>query len=230
MVRPGPTESATKFEVGKKKKGNDGRIWIVAETTAGIHRWQRVRPAVARKPAGRKPATAADLERAHIPHVNARFKPVAVVGHEYNRARRSATKTHRIMFCGPYTTSGRIAGGVKFTVSDEFYPILLRAPKKYQLEHHANAYMFGRRFPLDQYVYLGKHENDGAQTGFINIDLYDPGWQKDGEDIGDAYRGVKFDWSDRAALRKVRAKVPHMMFIGQTVGAKLFVHRTGGGG
>jgi len=40
-VRKSPTDSATKFSVGTKKKGNDGNIWIVTETHTGVHRWTR---------------------------------------------------------------------------------------------------------------------------------------------------------------------------------------------
>jgi hypothetical protein len=37
--RKGPEESATKFSVGTKKKGNDGKMWIVKENKNGIQRW-----------------------------------------------------------------------------------------------------------------------------------------------------------------------------------------------
>lgn len=40
-VRKGPTESATKFSIGTKKKGNDGNIWIIIATSSGTHRWKR---------------------------------------------------------------------------------------------------------------------------------------------------------------------------------------------
>mgnify|MGYP006429349227 CR=1 FL=1 len=35
VVRKSPTESATKFPVGEKKKGNDGNLWIVKKTKTG---------------------------------------------------------------------------------------------------------------------------------------------------------------------------------------------------
>lgn len=38
-VRKGPEESATKFVEGTHRKGNDGRVWVVSETSAGIRRW-----------------------------------------------------------------------------------------------------------------------------------------------------------------------------------------------
>jgi len=41
-IRKSPSTSATKFAVGKKKKGNDGNMWIVSETKTGVKRWKRV--------------------------------------------------------------------------------------------------------------------------------------------------------------------------------------------
>ena len=41
-MRKGPTESATKYAAGKVKKGNDGKMWKVALSIDGIHRWQHV--------------------------------------------------------------------------------------------------------------------------------------------------------------------------------------------
>lgn len=38
-VRPSPSESATLFAVGTRKRGNDGRMYVVAETKNGVRRW-----------------------------------------------------------------------------------------------------------------------------------------------------------------------------------------------
>ena len=42
MVRKGPTESATLFSIGTKKKGNDGNMWKITKTKAGTKRWQKI--------------------------------------------------------------------------------------------------------------------------------------------------------------------------------------------
>ena len=42
-VRKGPTASATTFNVGTKKKGNDGNYWIVVATKANVHKWQKIK-------------------------------------------------------------------------------------------------------------------------------------------------------------------------------------------
>lgn len=39
--RPSPSESATHFKVGTKKKGNDGQVWKVIKASNGSQRWQR---------------------------------------------------------------------------------------------------------------------------------------------------------------------------------------------
>ncbi len=44
MTRPSPTESATLYKIGTKKKGNDGNVWQVTETRTGTHRWVRLTP------------------------------------------------------------------------------------------------------------------------------------------------------------------------------------------
>ena len=41
-VRKGPSESATKFSVGFVKKGNDGNMWKIVTTAAGVHRWGKI--------------------------------------------------------------------------------------------------------------------------------------------------------------------------------------------
>jgi len=38
-IRKGPSESATKYEIGLRKKGNDGNIWMITVTKNGVKRW-----------------------------------------------------------------------------------------------------------------------------------------------------------------------------------------------
>lgn len=40
--RKGPSESATKFKVGTKRRGNDGKMWEIIETGKGVKRWKRI--------------------------------------------------------------------------------------------------------------------------------------------------------------------------------------------
>lgn len=39
-IRPSPTESATIYKTGTKRKGNDGNTWIVVENINGVKRWK----------------------------------------------------------------------------------------------------------------------------------------------------------------------------------------------
>jgi len=41
-LRKGPIESATKFNLGKKKLGNDGNMWIIIANASGVHRWKKI--------------------------------------------------------------------------------------------------------------------------------------------------------------------------------------------
>lgn len=41
MIRKGPTDSATKHPVGKKMRGNDGNMWVIINTSKGVHRWAK---------------------------------------------------------------------------------------------------------------------------------------------------------------------------------------------
>jgi hypothetical protein len=43
-MRQSPEESATLYNLGYKKKGLDGNIWIIKETSAGVKRWSKYTP------------------------------------------------------------------------------------------------------------------------------------------------------------------------------------------
>ena len=40
--RPSPSESATQFKEGTKKKGNDGKMYIITVNKNGVKRWQKI--------------------------------------------------------------------------------------------------------------------------------------------------------------------------------------------
>lgn len=42
-IRPSPSQSATLFQVGQKKKGNDGNMYQVKENKNGVKRWTKVK-------------------------------------------------------------------------------------------------------------------------------------------------------------------------------------------
>ena len=48
-VRKGPSESATKFSLGAKKKGNDGLFWKIVQNKNGIKRWQKIEGSTQKK-------------------------------------------------------------------------------------------------------------------------------------------------------------------------------------
>ena len=42
MERKSPSQSATLYKVGTKKKGIDGNIWIIVENVNGVKRWKKL--------------------------------------------------------------------------------------------------------------------------------------------------------------------------------------------
>ena len=40
--RPSPSESATLYDIGTTKKGNDGNMWVIVENKNGIKRWKKI--------------------------------------------------------------------------------------------------------------------------------------------------------------------------------------------
>lgn len=53
-TRKAPSASATEFSVGKRKKGNDGKMWVVVKTKNGVHRWNKVGTAKTAKTAKKR--------------------------------------------------------------------------------------------------------------------------------------------------------------------------------
>jgi hypothetical protein len=147
----------------------------------------------------------------------------------------STSKNHHILFCEPYTTDFKRARrwGVEIVIDDELYKKILKAPKKYKKTGRSggNAYVFGKKYPISSYKYLGDHVNDGAQTGFIDLDILDAK-----RPTKDPLQVVlnnydEENWDDRKALLTVRKELPCILFIGETfggdVGAALYGHYTG---
>lgn len=206
--RPSPSASAASLPVGTRRRGGDGAMWSIAVTSTGIRRWQKTQK---------------------------KTSPAAKAA------------PHRLLFCEPYCVRDRKAmqHGVRLTISDKFYPTLLRAPRSLHVRRSTfdigNAYVFGRRFPLDSYERLGDCGNDGGQIGFIDLDLFDAHAAKSvSETVLTEYgfnKPIKLSskplpWENRAALRRVRKQIPHILFMGDTdggdVGAALYAHRTAG--
>jgi hypothetical protein len=141
---------------------------------------------------------------------------------------RDRIQGYEILFSEPYTCGYEVV----FEVTWKFYRKLLKMPKSIDVDD-GNAYIFGRRFSLDNYRFAGGHGNDGAQTGFIDITgatadeveriRRDPLWLS-------IYEAAKWNWDDRAALESVRRQIsPRILFVGRTeggdVGADLYIHK-----
>ncbi len=156
---------------------------------------------------------------------------------------------HHILFCEPYSVDIKLpvsSSGSKFTVSDALYKTMRKAPKKYIRAgvSGGNAYVFGKKYPLSTYKLIGSHGNDGAQTGFIDLDILKEFKRHNSKhapkvNISECFlnafkkpSGSYKSWDDRASLKKVQKELPYIIFLGDTfggdVGASLYGHFTRG--
>ncbi len=63
MTRQAPSISATECEVGTRKKGNDGKSWIVVKVKGGVQRWKKVEDKFGSFTKGKKPLTLAAVKK-----------------------------------------------------------------------------------------------------------------------------------------------------------------------
>ena len=225
--RISPNEHASKLPIGKVMVGNNGAKWIVIERKNGSHHWAPLSP---ENKLNAKAQT--DNKEIENPTVKDLQNITAI---EYNRPDQ---KTYKIFF-GEIATSFAFEDkyhmtGDTFQVNKEFYPELQKPPW-ILAKVSSIAYVFGEYFPLKEYKLKLYHDNDAAQTGFVDmtaitkkemnrIDNYNL-WLK----IYGTVAGKNFDWADRESLLMARQKIsPRILFVGHTrggdVGAALFVH------
>jgi hypothetical protein len=107
----------------------------------------------------------------------------------------------------------------EFKVNNTMYETIQKAPKKI-----GHMYLFGKKYPYETYQFMGEHGNDGAQTGFVDLDNFD-------KNIDVSSIVINEFKDDRVARRKVRKQVPHILFLGETyggdLGAILYAHYKG---
>lgn len=189
------------------------------------------KPAAAGKtPAKKKDEEGEDIEDALTPEETK--KVVAA-----KKASKPRTQYHRLYFCEPCgldlkALSNKGVGEMKseiVNVTEEFYNSLWdKAPKKYGKDE-TRAYVFGTKYPLEEYKQIQEHESDGKQTGLIDFDLLE-----EVPDVADKWEEcfgpAGWEWENRAALKKFRKYAPFVIFTGNTeTGAKLYAHYSGVG-
>lgn len=137
-----------------------------------------------------------------------------------------------IRFCEPYIQANEAFMSFDFYVTPNFFKILHETPKSYQNDV-ANAYIFGPQFSINEYIKIGSHENDGGQTGLIDItNATKEELDKivnDDEIWENAYHGFSKPWGWKPGLLKVRKDISsRILFVGNTdggdVGANLYAH------
>jgi len=131
-------------QVGSKKKGNNGEMWIVKKIANGSKRWVKLKAKTSKK---------------------SNKKPV-------KKSKQKTKKYYNIIFCEPSTYSGPgLFVSDKIKVSSDFYKVLKKKPRRKTCQW-GNAYIFGKTFKKDDYKRIGSHGNDVAQTGFVDMDLW----------------------------------------------------------
>jgi len=210
-MRLSPTESATLYKEGTKKKGNDGNMWIVSLTKSNVKRWKIISSS----------------------KLNKLIKsPKQIKIDKFDKV--------KLLFTEPYTFKGYSEGknrnNATITVD---YNLVKKLPKLYKNQEH-NGYLFGKKFPLNEYKYIGEHYNDGAQTGLINLNLLKDVSQNEinkmNTDILDMWKKVKkitksYSWFQKDLNKMIKKKYPYIIFIGDTyggdIGAALYAHYNG---
>jgi hypothetical protein len=143
------------------------------------------------------------------------------------------TNLYRIRCCEPCSNiNAKHQITTDFEVTEAFYDILCTKPK-YIKRDNGNAYIFGKIYDGTEYIYIGRHKNDVAQTGLIDITNMA---KQDLEKIQccyniwlQIYKKYKLDWNEYQALEEVKMKISDkILFIGITlggdVGANIFAH------
>ena len=204
-IRPSPSNSATLYKVGTKKKGNDGETWVIKERSNCSKFWTKYKKE-SKKTSYKKSSNKRRITRSKKPSKKASVQ--------------SKKGINIIRFTEAYTTADRSDNSVDFPISD--ISILLKSPKSYK-ERGSNAYVFGKRYPLKEYEYLGNHYNDGAQTSLINITGASKKELKhivdDFDKWTDIYKKYKFKWDNINAIHEVQDEIsPRILFVGESVG------------
>ena len=83
-IRQGPTESATIFNEGTTKLGNDGNMWIIVVTDAGVHRWSRINKQTNKSSKSDKPGKSSKSDKINktIKNKTSFYEPVNDISQE----------------------------------------------------------------------------------------------------------------------------------------------------
>lgn len=204
-----------------KKKGKDGNIWIVKKIKNGTKRWIKYNSSK---------ETSKEKSKKHKKSI--KTKPSERTSYKkdiytlYNKKKivNVKSKKHNIIFCEPstYTGPGLFVSDV-IKVTPGFYSILQKNPKRKTCKD-GNSYIFGNTYNLSDYKYIDSHDNDIAQTGFIDVDIWN---KKDENNIHKALKG-RYDWDNKKTIREVKKAVPSVIWFGTTdggnMGANLYAH------
>lgn len=221
------TEHAAEQKLGTVGTGDDGYMYMVAERKNKSRYWKKL--ALAKNFTKPKPPAK------NIGCVNIWIGEIAAIGAS-DLPQKDKAKAYR---------NGLLGIG-NIMVTPKFLKVLRKPPRKascgadVNADEH-NAYIFGKLYTSD-YYFIGRHGNDMAQTGIVQItgltkddikkfSRYQPieGSKKMFDPWDLVYKNLDYKWDNAAALKKIREVISdNILFVGRTyggdVGASIFVH------
>ncbi len=214
--RPSPNKHASDLALKTKLPGNDGYMYMVTKRSNGSKYWKKTDEKSTAKPTKEKLAAEIKSSRKNVIGKG----PIVITIGEI------------------YTTLLGSIFSISLKITEEFYQVLLKKPKYIRTRSDiGNAYIFGHEYPINTYKYIGKHNNDGAQTGIVDItnitqsdydNIVNPEddlWMK----IFNPVKNKFYNWDERKLLPKIREDISNrILFVGSTdggdVGAAVFAH------
>lgn len=194
--RKGPSDSATAYSVGTRKKGNDGAVWTIIKTKAGVRRWKRELAAKSKSPKSQETKSQGPASH-HIKFGG----PMWIVPEEK----------------APITIGNKLYSDI--LKGPKRYEKAKVVPEKKGPAHKYIAYVFGKLQPLKGYKFLQYHYGPD-NTGIIDADLYaDTYDEKKFEEATDLTQHAalrrKSREDNKSLLKKVKALCPFVLFIGK---------------
>ena len=193
-------------KIGTKKKGNNGKLWIVKKRSNGSHYWAPLAKSSVKKSSVKKSSIKNKKRKIYFGEITA----------------------HRSMEKSTFEGSNFI------NVSNKMLKLLSKKPKYINCDY-GNSYIFGTRYPLKSYKKILSHYNDVAQTGLIDVtDITEDEKNtiRDSKLWNKVYcpsRQKCKPWDYRPYLITIRKEIsPRILFVGETyggdVGADLYIH------
>jgi hypothetical protein len=163
-MRLSPTESATLYKEGTKKKGNDGNIWIVSLTKINIKRWKKY-----------KIISSSKLDKVNkVNKVNKDNKLVNILNVSTNDLWELSFRVKEENKSMKQLIPKNLILKVNYKLIENLPKVYEKNNEKDKEKIKSNAFLFGNLYLLNEYKLIGRSSlYDEVDTGLINLDLLD---------------------------------------------------------